>query len=365
MSKDTPGERLLTTTMLRINRGRLTALTAACCLLLIVANLKFILSNTASALGFDNSPSSPRPSSTAELNPSPSSSNYTTGHDSCQAYPAEDSDLVIVVKTGATELYNKLPAQLVTFLQCAKNDLLILSDLEQDIGGHHIYDCLTEVSEAAKFNNSDFDLYEEQKRVKLMGEDIIAMGNRGSQGWALDKYKNIHTARKAWELLPNKSWYFFIDADTYIFWSSFVPWLKRHDPNKKLYLGSGVPNEPPFAHGGSGYALSRGAMEQLVGKDGTKIAAEFDNLVKDDCCGDKVLGILLKQKKISLTNWDPLTSGQKPRRMGFGPKLWCQPAVTYHHMSPEEMNEMWQFELRRPNPQVSFCFGVTLSALSK
>jgi hypothetical protein len=344
--------------IIRINRARLAVIAAACCLVLVVANLQLILSNAGSVLGFHTLPSSGQSSSADYSGPSPSPWNYNqAGHNGCQAYPAAESDMVIVVKTGATEVFNKLPPQLLTFLQCAKDDLLILSDLEQDIADHHIYDCLTNVIQAVKFNNSDFDLYEEQKRVKLMGEDIIAMGNRGSQGWALDKYKNIHAARKAWELRPNKAWYFFIDADTYVFWSSFVPWLKRHDPNKRLYLGSQVPNNPPFAHGGSGYALSRGAMKQLVGKNADQVAAEFDMMVKDDCCGDKVLGILLKQKQISLTNWDPLTSGQKPRRMGFGPKLWCQPAVTYHHMSPEEINEMWQFELGRSNPLVSFPFS--------
>lgn len=345
--------------IMRRNRARLTAFAAICCLVLIIANLRFILSTGASVFGLRTSPAPRWPSAADSSNLASSSWNYTqAGHKGCQAYPAEDSDMVIVVKTGATEVFNKLPAQLLTFLQCAKNDLLILSDLEQDIADYHIYDCLTNVTEVVKFNNSDFDLYEAQKRVKLMGEDIIAMGNRGSQGWALDKYKNIHTARKAWELRPNKSWYFFIDADTYVFWSSFVPWLKRHDPSKRLYLGSKVPNDPPFAHGGSGYALSRGAMKQLVGKDGSQVAADFDMMVKDDCCGDKVLGILLKQKQISLKNWDPLISGQKPRRMGFGPKLWCQPVITYHHMSPEEINEMWQFELRRTNAKVSFCFVV-------
>ena len=348
--------------IMRGNRARLTAFTATCCLVLIIILSKrpdvFGSRTFLSSSSSSSADCSPPESSSLPSNPSSPSGNYKqTGHNGCQGYPAVDSDMVIVVKTGATEAFNKIPGQLLTFLQCAKNDLLIFSDLEQDIADHHIYDCLTKVIDAAKFNNSDFDLYEAQKRIKLMGEDIIAMGDKGSQGWALDKYKNIHTARKAWELRPNKSWYFFIDADTYVFWSSLVPWLKRHDPSKKLYLGSRVEDEPPFAHGGSGYVLSRGAMEQLVGEDGSQIAADFDMMVKDDCCGDKILARSLKQKKILLTRWDPLINGEKPRRMGFGPKLWCQPVITFHHMSPEEMNEMWQFELRRTNAQVCFCLS--------
>lgn len=178
-------------------------------------------SKAGSVLDFHTLTSSGQSSSADYSGPSQSAWNYAqASHNGCQAYPAAKSDMVIVVKTGATEVFNKLPPQLLTFLQCAKDDLLILSNLEQDIANYHIYDCLTNVIQAVKFNNSDFDLYKEQKRVKLIGKDIIAMGNRGSQGWALDKYKNIHTARKAWELRPNKAWYFFIDADTYMFWSS-------------------------------------------------------------------------------------------------------------------------------------------------
>ena len=127
-----------------------------------------------------------------------------------------------------------------------------------------------------------------------------------------------------------------------MFWSTSVPWLKRHDPNKRLYLGSRVPNDPPFAHGSSGYWWYLGRHGNSWATD--QVAAEFDMMVKDHCCGDIFLGTLLKQKILSLTNWDPLAGRQKPRRMGFGPKLWCQPAVTCHHMSPEEISEMWQVE---------------------
>jgi hypothetical protein len=197
------------------------------------------------------------------------------------AYPdLKEFDVIVMVKTGAIEAFQKLPMQLLTFLSCAKDHVLIFSDMEQKIAGHHVCDALTDVVDATKLNNSDFDLYQSQKQYKLMGEDIAAMGNKGKEAWALDKYKNIHTAQKAWEMKPNRSWYFFIDTDTYVFWSSFTAWLKRQDQDKKLYLGSQVDTIPPFAHGGSGYVLSRGEMEQLVGKDSKDVAENFDVTVK-------------------------------------------------------------------------------------
>jgi hypothetical protein len=272
----------------------------------------------------------------------------------CLAQPnLQNSDIVIVVKTGATEAFQKLPTQLLTFLSCAKEHVLIFSDMEQEIAGHHVYDALVDVVEAAKVNHSDFDLYDSQKQYKLMGENIGAMGDKGKEAWALDKYKNIHTAQKAWELRPGKSWYFFVDTDTYVVWSSLTAWLKQQDPNKRLYLGSQVDTQPRFAHGGSGYVLSRGAMKQLVGKDLKEVAANFDVTVKDDCCGDVILARSLAQKEILLTNWYPLINGEKPRGVGFGPKIWCQPVITFYYMGAEDINEMWQFEQARRDPKVS------------
>ena len=270
------------------------------------------------------------------------------------ACPSLGSDVVIIVKTGATEALNKISIQLLTFLSsflsCAKDNVLIFSDLEQKIGRFPVYDALEEVIEEARTVNSDFDLYGIQKKVKEFGEDISSL-SKGPEAWALDKYKNIHTAQKAWELRPNRSWYFFIDADTYIVQSSFFAWLKRIDPTKDLYLGNTVHTLNPFAHGGSGYMISRIGMLKIVNR--TDIAANFDIRASTTCCGDAELAGALSRENVSLIDAYPLINGHKPRNMPFGPKLWCQPVITMHHMSPEEMNDLWQFEQLRRNPEVS------------
>lgn len=123
--------------------------------------------------------------------------------------------MVIAVKTGATEAMARIPMLLVTFLSCAKDDVLFFSDMEQDTGGVHVHDALVDVVDEAKKVNDDFDLYELQKKLTEYGKDISSLP-KAEAAWALDKYKNIHIAQKAWELRPNRTWYFFIDADTYI-----------------------------------------------------------------------------------------------------------------------------------------------------
>lgn len=62
------------------------------------------------------------------------------------------------MKTGATEAFAKLPEHLLTLSRCVPN-LMIFSDLEQDIGTFHIYDAPSEVSDKYKNNNEDFELY--------------------------------------------------------------------------------------------------------------------------------------------------------------------------------------------------------------
>lgn len=229
--------------------------------------------------------------------------------------------------------------------------------MPQKIGDLDVYDSLDDVADEAKFNNTEFSLYEDQKQYVLDGEDIGTLSNRAQESWALDKYKNIHVAQKAWKLRPNKSWYFFIDADTYIVWPSFFAWLKQFDSSKKLYLGSEVSSQYyPFGHGGSGYALSRSALEALVGPDAETIAKSFDMDVQNICCGDIELGKSLYEKKILITDAHPMVNGEKARRYKFGPKLWCQPLVTMHHIHAEEMNDFWQFELNRKSPEKPLLF---------
>lgn len=294
----------------------------------------------------------------AETAPTPLVANSTSSHASpntprCGAYP-KDADVVIVVKTGGTETFQKIPTQLMTFLQCAPDDVLIFSDMELDIGGRHIYDCLDKVIDKTK-KHADFDLYRIQKEYQRAGGDVSSL-DRARDAWTLDKYKNIHTAQKAHQLRPDKSWYFFIDADTYIFWPSFFAWLKRLNPNDKLYLGSVVNvGVPPFAHGGSGYLLSKAAMAELVGDDAEELAARYDKDAIEGCCGDQEIAKILFDKGINATNVRPMINGEHAKSLPFGPSQWCQPLITMHHMSPESINDVWQYEGQRARPNVCGC----------
>jgi hypothetical protein len=288
--------------------------------------------------------------------------------DPCKGYTRNPS-IITVVKTGATEASRRLPPAMISYLSCAMaaDDVLIFSDLDQHLGGLHIYDALD--TSTAKENNTDFKLYYDQQRYVQEGQEIGILSSRSSEAWALDKYKNIHTAQKAWRLKPGKEWYFFIDADTYVVWPSLFALLGQYDAKKPYYIGTASESHRVpwgFAHGGSGYALSRAAMQLLVGGNATAIAAEFDQRTRNECCGDIVFSWSMADVGVNLTNAHPMINGDWANNYRFGPglererwkrgSLWCKPLVTMHHVNEVEMGDFWALERRRERPERPLLF---------
>ncbi|KAI8958877.1 glycosyltransferase family 31 protein [Daldinia sp. FL1419] len=237
------------------------------------------------------------------------------------------SNVLIVVKTGATEAYTKIPTQLITILRCLPG-YLIFSDMEQDIAGVHIRDSLDSVLDQVK-ENYDFDLYHRQRACAVDQQSCNSNDghNLRFEAWRLDKYKNLHIAEKAYSLRPNYDWYLFIDADTYVLWHNLVRWLGiLGDPLKKHLVGSmALLNGFAFAHGGSGYILSRATMMEIA-KIQPGIANQYDIKASKSCCGDYVLSLALNETLgISVKQAWPTINGEKPYSIPYGPREWCQP----------------------------------------
>lgn len=277
----------------------------------------------------------------------------------CLSFP-DPGTIAIAVKTGATEAVEKIPVLMRTSLQCAKN-VKIFSDLEQDIAGYHLHDAIANISESAMEGNTDFDFYRKLKEAEKYGQiEKMLTGSddptkpSNMDAWTLDKYKQLHALESLYAEFPNKDWYMMIDADSYIVWPNLLTWLKQM-PNpwrKKLYIGSQTQIDGKvFAHGGSGMIMSQATMHEfaVVNKG---IAEKWDKPMRDHCCGDYIIGVALKEMGIPLKYAWPIINGEKPLTLPFGPSHWCQPLVTMHHVGPEEMNDISNFELSRKKKDV-------------
>lgn len=268
--------------------------------------------------------------------------------------------VVITVKTGATEALNKIPVQMRTSLRCAPH-VLVFSDMAQTIGDIELHDVLDETADEVKDGNPAFEIYRKQQELKdpekIMSQlkSFKTPGTNEAAAWTLDKYKNMHLVEKAWALKPNMDWYLHIDADTYVMLPSLAEWVKRLDQKKHLYLGRSIPTDGVvFAHGGSGILMSGEAM-RIFAVENAGTAARWDPQVDTSCCGDILLSRALFEVGIprALHAW-PSINGESPSTMPFGEQQWCEPIVTMHHVTVDEMETAGKFEINRPDMTVCY-----------
>ncbi|KAI1634840.1 glycosyltransferase family 31 protein [Biscogniauxia mediterranea] len=267
----------------------------------------------------------------------------------CANFP-DTEGILLVMKTGATEAFDRMPTHLLTTLSCLP-DFLIFSDMEQQIGPYHIYDALAEFEESAKAHNDDFDLYRDQKECPVSQKSCVDAKTDGQKAWNLDKYKFLPMMEQTWRMRPGRDWYIFAEADTYVFWSNIVQWLKKEsklNPREKIYLGSrSFIGSVPFAHGGSGYILSGTLLKHLI-QFHPGVVKQYNVRGASECCGDLMLAMALEEYEgVTMRQAWPMINGEKPSTLPYGRNHWCEPILTMHHMNAEEISNVWQFEQTR------------------
>ncbi|KHN94099.1 uncharacterized protein MAM_08029 [Metarhizium album ARSEF 1941] len=267
--------------------------------------------------------------------------------EACRGFP-DASNVLLLVKTGASEAYSKLPVHLLTMLKCLAGNFLLFSDMAEDIAGYTVHDSLETVLSTVKDTNGDFDIYHRQNGCPIAHEQCNDGYDVGYEGWNLDKYKNVHIAERAYAMRPNYDWYFFIDTDTYVSFPTLMEWLPVVDPNKLHYIGhKKYSGTFPFAHGGSGYLMSKATMRHLfLGKTG--VGNKYDEPTERSCCGDIMWSeIVLNETGLTPENMWPVINEFKPRTFSYYDGQWCQPLITLHHVNGEEINDLYAFERKQ------------------
>ena len=154
---------------------------------------------------------------------------------------------------------------------------------------------------------------------------------------------------------PNKSWYIFVEADTYILWASLLVWLKTMDPTQPHYHGNQMAiSGDLFAHGGSGFIVSNKALRMVVDHF-HEYKDSIESFTDIHWAGDCVLGKAFRESGVPFTySWPILQTdhvGMLPFTKEDGQQIddphkrpWCYPAVSYHHLSSDWVEDLWQFE---------------------
>lgn len=308
-----------------------------------------------------------------------------------------------VLKMGHGEDPLKRHAQLQSVSACfSSDDLLIFSDMNETLtlgnnASHRAIDIIAHLPPEAYISISYLSsfrsfLTREPPYPELTNYQTMRLlqsaGNltkendptTGKDGWTLDKWKFLAEVERTWELRPNRDWYVFYESDTYVVWDNMFRFLEAMDPSKELYIGSpslGIYEfslqrgrlRTMFGNGGPGFVLSRAAMEKLLGASSKKeegsdagrererrpgfLSLKWLDVIRSECCGDTVLGWALWKEGVTLTGLFPMFNDYPVHGVPYTERMWCQPVLSLHKTSPEDMMELWQWEQGRREVDVS------------
>ena len=307
---------------------------------------------------------------TTETTTSSNESNETEWTN-CLHLPGAEN-ILIILKTGATAIYDRLPIHFESTFKCVPN-YIIISDLEQTIGPTKVHDVLQLVTQQTRENHQDFDLYYDIADYHASGQDPSKLP--GSAAWNLDKWKFLPMIHKAWDVSQTEyngkiDWFVMMEADTSLSWLNLIHFLQTKDPSIPQYIGSPamlVVDGSTFAHGGSGVIMSRAAISKVehkrthflsgnVGESVQASIAAYDRFwekhTEDICCGDAVLAHAFTDVGVAVSSARPMIQGDTPLTIPWelpdhtrpDSMMWCKTPITFHHVNGGEVDELYQFQ---------------------
>ncbi|KAH9842072.1 glycosyltransferase family 31 protein [Teratosphaeria destructans] len=277
----------------------------------------------------------------------------------CRSFPGAN-DTVVVLKTGTTEHRDKLPIHFKTNLRCYPN-YMIVSDHTEEFQGHRVWDALEGVTDYVKDTHPDFEQYRRLREAGEKGLDVAEWSGASSHevdqsermqvpAWKLDKWKFLPMMNLTLTHHPDKKWYIFCEADTFFLWKTLLVWLSGLDPSEDMLLGASVnADHTQIAHGGSGFIITRSALQKVV-ELWSSNKEHWEDKTDNDEIGDGVLAQAFNKIGIFVSNAWPVLQGDRVGVVDYQPdvvppkQLWCSPTVSYHHINPDAIETMWEFE---------------------
>ena len=279
--------------------------------------------------------------------------------DECFLFPKHltREKVQVVIKTGIADHPARTDAMVNSVIKCIRN-VLVVSDEDHKYGPFNAYDVLANLPARKHMTEEDYLIYETQKNATRDGKEL----QKGHEGWKIDKYKFLPQVERAIEHNNKAEWYIFLESDTYLFWDNIFRLLDNFDPSVPYYFGSPSPGRKYrptpeseeekqnwFAYSGSGYVLSTAAAHRLVdrprnalGVKGSRFTTEYQEDIRNDCCGDSVLGYALHDKaSVEVSGLWPMFNPHRLEDVPFGKDYWCEPVITLHKTGPQPMKDLW------------------------
>eukprot|EP00834_Sanchytrium_tribonematis_P006606 NODE_502_length_6703_cov_1.353574.p2 type:complete len:421 gc:universal NODE_502_length_6703_cov_1.353574:1326-64(-) len=255
--------------------------------------------------------------------------------------PSINSDdyLAICLKTGMETSLERVPVQLMTFLN--NENPLIISDYDELIGDHKVFNILPSTHQRKT--------YPKNRHVDSVAKDE-QKPNENNEGWKLDAFKNYPGFKKLQIDYPSSKWFIMIDDDTYLFKNNLINHLKTLSPHEAYYLGAAnhfrgcdgvkrLGDGPLFAHGGSGIVINRVALDKLV-----PLEESCTNKYGKCWAGDIRVALCLRDAGILLDRMASRNDfhGSPVQKVKFSSP--CDKPFTFHHLFPFQIQLLHELE---------------------
>ncbi|KAK9371932.1 uncharacterized protein V1513DRAFT_406365 [Lipomyces chichibuensis] len=288
---------------------------------------------------------------------------YANGYET--SYVPGTEDVFLMIKTGASVLWQRFPIHIATTLPQLPH-FAVYSDAPDVVAGIPVIDILNKTGQIT-MDSPQYETYRQQKTLLSQHANIELWEANINGAWNLDKYKNVPMVAHGYRTFPTAKWYIFMDADTYILWPNMMRWLSSINHDDLLYMGSVTyaGRNSPFVHGGSGVVMSGALVRSTFGKE-PDLGSAYEVYAKGRCCGDSVLAQAFKDRGVF-----PVLSGDNypnvswrfqggfccedqadiPANVRHNKQNWCEEITTFHHVTPHDISQLYEFEQKFPREQ--------------
>lgn len=278
--------------------------------------------------------------------------------ESLEPFHLEFDQLIVSAKTTAPEAWLELPTLLLLTDPMYYDSMLFMGDLQMNIGAFRVEDVLDRYDESFVAQNDELERYHRQLDfafrsvdfAKLKAEDNFKEKEIHAK---LNKYKILRMIQRAWELRPERPWYAFIDADTYLVRPNLLSWLGQYNSEELIYFANTPKTQLPDADavGGSMFILSVATMRAIM-VEHPGIIPFYDARLADHKSAFEVLATILSSTiNLSPNQTWPGISGFNPATLPFGPGIWCEPVLAMHSVPADLSSEIWRLERDRTEYQ--------------
>lgn len=131
------------------------------------------------------------------------------------------------------------------------------------------------------------------------------------------------------------------DDDTYVAFDKLINLLKNYNPDDELYIGGKIVNPFPYAQGGAGYALTRGAVKKCI--DSLKYF--YGDESKTKRAEDYSVGLALKEQEINLIHTNSISTPNpataKQNQSACINAIIKENKITTHYVNFETMKKIY------------------------